>query len=110
MPIEIGFIQDIAVIMIVAGAVMVLFRLWRQPPILGYLIAGIITGPFTLPFTLVKDVATIKLLGELGAVLLLFGIGLEFSWSKLRRMGGTALIIALIEIPGLLFTGYQLDT
>lgn len=109
MPAGIDFIKDIAIIMITAGAVMVLFRLLRQPPILGYLIAGIITGPF-MPFPLVKDVEIIKLLGELGAVLLLFGVGLEFSWSRIRKMGGVAFIIALIEIPALAFIGFQMGS
>lgn len=109
MPAGIDLIQDIAIIMVTAGAVMVLFRLLRQPPILGYLIAGIITGPY-MPFPLVKDVGTIKLLGELGAVLLLFGVGLEFSWTKIRKMGGVALIIAFIEIPAMAFIGFQLGS
>ncbi len=109
MPKEIEFLKDIAIIMATAGAVMVLFRLLRQPPILGYLIAGVITGPF-MPIPLVKDVEIIKLLGELGAVLLLFGVGLEFSWSKIRKMGGVSIIIALIEIPGLYFIGFQLGS
>ena len=63
--------------MAVAGGALVLFRHFKLPPVLGYLLAGIIIGPFTLPNPPVQNVDTIRLLADLGLVLLLFGIGLE---------------------------------
>lgn len=105
---ELGLVRDFAIIMTVAGGVTLLFRWLRQPPILGYLIAGLIIGPYTLPIPLVQDVDTIRLLADLGLVLLLFGVGLEFSWNKIREVGVAAPIIGGIEILTMLALGYGL--
>ncbi len=105
---EITLIKDFAIIMVVAGAVTLLFRKLRQPPILGYLIAGLLIGPYTLPVTPVTDVHTINLLAELGLVLLLFGIGLEFSWNNIRQVGLSVLIIGGVEIITMISLGYGL--
>ena len=58
------FLQDLAVVMIVAGLVTVLFRQLRQPVVLGYIIAGVLIGPHTPPFPLVRDEATIHTLAD----------------------------------------------
>jgi len=105
---ELGLVRDFAIIMTVAGGVTLLFRWLRQPPILGYLIAGLIIGPYTLPIPLVQDVDTIRLLADLGLVLLLFGVGLEFSWNKIREVGLAAPIIGGIEILTMFALGYGL--
>lgn len=105
---EFTLVRDFAIILAVAGGVTLLFRWLRQPPILGYLIAGIVISPYTLPTPLVQDVDTIRLLADLGLVLLLFGIGLEFSWNKIRGVGLAAPIIAGIEIFTMLALGYGL--
>lgn len=105
---EITLLKDFAVIMIVAGVVTLLFRLLRQPPILGYLIAGLLAGPYIFPVSPVTDIHTIKLLADLGLVLLLFGLGLEFSWSKIREIGLAVLFIGVIEILAMICFGYGL--
>lgn len=105
---EISLIQDFAVIMVVAGAVTLLFRKLRQPPVLGYLIAGVLVGPYTLPFSPVTDTYTISLLADLGLVLLLFSLGLEFSWHKIRQIGLSVLLIGGIEIITMISLGYGL--
>ena len=105
---EFTLVKDFAIIMAVAGGVTLLFRRLRQPPILGYLIAGLIISPYTLPIPLVENIDTIRLLADLGLVLLLFGIGLEFSWSKIRAVGPAALIIGGIEIFTMFALGYGL--
>lgn len=105
---EFGLVKDFAIIMAVAGGVTLLFRWLRQPPILGYLIAGLIISPYTLPIPLVEDIDTIRLLADLGLVLLLFGVGLEFSWNKIRGLGLAAPIIGGIEISIMLVLGYGL--
>ncbi len=105
---EFVLVRDFAIIMAVAGAVTLLFRWLRQPPILGYLIAGLIISPYTLPILVAEDIATIRFLADLGLVLLLFGIGLEFSWNKMRGLGLTAPIIGSIEICTMLALGYGL--
>jgi CPA2 family monovalent cation:H+ antiporter-2 len=105
---EFVLVRDFAIIMAVAGAVTLLFRWLRQPPILGYLIAGLIISPYTIPILVAEDIATIRFLADLGLVLLLFGIGLEFSWNKMRGLGLTAPIIGGIEICTMLALGYGL--
>ena len=80
----IAFLQDLAVVMIVAGIVTVLFHRFKQPVVLGYILAGVIIGPHTPPFPLIEDEETIKTLSELGVIFLMFSLGLEFSLRKLR--------------------------
>jgi CPA2 family monovalent cation:H+ antiporter-2 len=103
-----ALLKDFAIIMVVAGVVTLLFRRLRQPPVLGYLIAGLLIGPYTLPTPVVTDVHTITLLADLGLVLLLFGLGLEFSWSKIRQVGLSVLMIGVIEILTMVSLGYGL--
>jgi CPA2 family monovalent cation:H+ antiporter-2 len=105
---EIGFIQDLAVIMAVAGVVTVLFHRLRQPVVLGYIAAGVIIGPYTPPFQLIHDEQTIRTLGELGVVFLMFSLGLEFSLRKLAQVGATAVVAALSEIVLMLWLGYEI--
>ena len=105
---EISLIQDFAVIMVVAGAVTLLFRKLRQPPVLGYLIAGVLVGPYTLPFSPITQTDTISLLADLGLVLLLFSLGLEFSWHKIRQIGFSVLLIGGIEIFTMISLGFGL--
>lgn len=105
---EISLIQDFAVIMVVAGAVTLLFRKLRQPPVLGYIIAGVLVGPYTLPFSPITETHTISLLADLGLVLLLFTLGLEFSWHKIRQIGFSVLLIGGIEILTMISLGYGL--
>ena len=102
------FLQDLAVVMIVAGLVTVIFHRLKQPVVLGYIIAGVIIGPHTPPFPLVRDEETIKTLAELGVVLLMFSLGLEFSLRKLRKVGGAAVIAALLEILVMVWVGYEI--
>ena len=105
---DVAFLQDLAVVMVVAGAVTVLFHRFKQPVVLGYILAGVIIGPHTPPFKLIQNEETIKTLGELGMVFLMFSLGLEFSLRKLRQVGLTALIAALLEIVLMLWLGYEI--
>jgi monovalent cation:H+ antiporter-2, CPA2 family len=102
------FLQDLAVVMIIAAVVTVLFRQLKQPVVLGYILAGVIIGPHTPPFPLVSDQGTIETLSELGVIFLMFSLGLEFSLRKLRDVGSTALIAASLEILLMVWAGYQL--
>lgn len=105
---ELTLVKDFTVIMVVAGLVTLLFRKVKQPPILGYLIAGLLVGPYTLPWSLVSDVDTINLIADLGLILVFFGIGLEFSWSKLRSAGGSIVFIGVVEGIVMIALGYCL--
>jgi CPA2 family monovalent cation:H+ antiporter-2 len=101
-------IQDLAVIMLIAGVVTVVFHRLKQPVVLGYIVAGVIIGPHTPPFPLITDQASIQTLGELGVVFLLFSLGLEFDLRRLRRVGATAVVAAVAEIALMLWLGYAL--
>src|SRR6266498_2544239 len=72
-----AFLQDLAVVMMVAGLVTVTFHALKLPVVLGYILAGVLIGPHALPFPLVTDQQTIHTLSELGLVFLLFALGLE---------------------------------
>lgn len=98
--------------MTVAGIALVLFRFINQPPALGYLVAGIIVGPFTLPLigvgSPIHSHETIRTLAELGLSILLFAVGLEFGWRRIRRLGLPILLIGAIEVSFMVALGYQL--
>ncbi|WP_375740747.1 cation:proton antiporter [Pseudomonas boanensis] len=106
----ISFIQDLAVIMLVAGMVTILFHRFKQPVVLGYIVAGFIIGPHTPPFELIHDEDTIKILAELGVIFLMFCLGLEFSLGKLLQVGATAFIAAFLEIVLMIWIGYQIGS
>jgi CPA2 family monovalent cation:H+ antiporter-2 len=103
-----GFIQDLAMIMLVAGIVTIVFHRLKQPVVLGYLIAGVILGPYTPPFPLIQDEYTTQILAELGVVFLMFSLGLEFSLKKLVHVGATAVVAALLEIAVMVGLGYAI--
>lgn len=102
-----NFIQDLAVVMVLAGIVTVLFHRLKQPVVLGYIVAGVIIGPYMLPFQLIRDNEIIQTLSELGVVFLMFSLGLEFDLKKLFRVGATAIVAALSEIVLMLWIGYE---
>lgn len=94
--------------MLVAGAVTIIFHRFKQPVVLGYILAGLIIGPHTPPYSLISDQQTIETLAELGIVFLMFTLGLEFSLRKLRAVGATAVIGALAEIVVMVWIGYEI--
>ena len=102
------FIQDLAIIMLVAGLITILCRRFKQPIVFGYIIAGIIIGPYTPPFSFISDESTIKILAELGVIFLMFSLGLEFSLQKLGKVGFTGLIAAFLEITLMIWLGYEI--
>ncbi len=100
-----GHLKDFAIVMAIAAAGLALARLVWQPPVLGYLLAGLLIGPFTLPRPLVSNLDTIELMAELGLILLLFGIGLELGWRRIREVGFLVLVIGVVEITTLTLLG-----
>lgn len=101
------FVQDLAVIMLIAGIATVLCQRFKQPLVLGYILAGIFIGPHTPPFTYINDEIIINTLAELGVVFLMFSLGLEFNIRKLSEVGKVAFITASLEILVMLALGYQ---
>lgn len=99
-------IKDLAVILGVASIVTLLFQKIRQPVVLGYLIAGVIIGPYTPPYALVADLPSIQILSELGVIFLLFSLGLDFSFHKLKRVGFSAGVTGIFEVVLMLLIGF----
>jgi len=98
------FLINLATVLCVAAVTTVLFQRLRQPVVLGYILAGLVVGPH-VPVPLVADREIIEGLSELGVILLLFSIGLEFSFGKLLRVGVSAGIVALVEISVMVILG-----
>ena len=107
MVIEIGpILQDFTVIMIVASVMAMISYKLKQPMVIGYIIAGMIIGPFTPPFSLISNFDVLNLFAEIGVILLLFVVGMEFPIEKLRRIGKKALVIAFSEALGTFSIGF----
>jgi len=106
MPFEPSIVADFAVIMTVAAIVYFIFYKLKQPTILGYLVAGVLIGPYSPPFALVSDLNVLSTTADLGIILLLFGIGLQFPLTKLRRVGKVSAGVAGIEIAVMLALSY----
>ena len=95
---EAGFlIQDFAVVMIVAAIMVFVTHKLKQPMVIGYILAGMLIGPFTPPFSLVHNVGTINTLAELGIIILLFVIGTEFPITKLKSVGRISMIYYIAQ-------------
>ena len=105
---KLHFLRDLAVVMLMAGIVTVLFRRLRQPVVLGYILAGVLIGPNVLPSPLITSDESVQTLAELGVVFLLFHIGLEFNFRKIKRIGSTAFIVAPLETAVMFFLGYEI--
>ena len=99
-------ISDLAVILLTGGIVTVIFKKLNQPLVLGYILAGFLIGPYMPFFFNVTDSASISTWSEIGIIILMFGLGLEFNLHKLVSVGGTAIITALVEVGGMLAFGF----
>ena len=99
-------ITDLAVMLLTAGVVTIFFRRFKQPLVLGYILAGFLVGPYMPYFFTVVDSASVETWSEIGIIVLMFGLGLEFNLHKLASVGGTAVITALTEVLGMLVVGY----
>jgi monovalent cation:H+ antiporter-2, CPA2 family len=99
-------IQDFAIIMMVAAVMALISYRLKQPLVIGYIGAGMIIGPYTPPFSFVLHTEVLNLLAEMGLVLLLFVVGLEYPIAKLRSVGRKALVIAMAEAFGVLALGF----
>src|SRR5688572_26449775 len=100
-----AFLPNLALVLCVAALTSLLFQRLRQPVVFGYLVAGMIIGPH-IPVPLVADQEMVRTLAELGVILLMFSIGLEFSMRKLMQVGGAASIAALTETSVMMGLGY----
>ena len=100
--------SDLALILVTAGLTTVIFKWLKQPVVLGYIIAGFIIGPNFEWFPVVQDHTSVETWSEIGMVFMLFGIGLEFSFKKLKKVGGTVGVTALTELVTMCVVGFLL--
>ena len=98
-------ISDLALILVVAGVTTLLFKWLKQPVVLGYIVAGFLVGPHFSFFPTVSDLANINVWSEIGIIVLLFSLGLEFSFRKLVNVGGSAVITAAVIVVGMMLLG-----
>jgi monovalent cation:H+ antiporter-2, CPA2 family len=95
-------VQDFAVIMIIAAIMLIITYKLKQPMVIGYILAGMVIGPYTPPFTLIQSVETVNVFAELGIIMLLFVIGTEFPIAKLKSVSKTSVIVGIPESLGTL--------
>ncbi|WP_396197965.1 cation:proton antiporter [Flavobacterium sp.] len=101
-----NLISDLGLILVTAAIAVLLFRKLKQPLVLGYLVAGFLASSQFDFFPTVKDMDSVKVWAEIGVIFLLFSLGLEFSFKKLMKVGGTASITAITQIVGMVIIGY----
>ncbi len=99
------FIQTLGVVLCTAAVTTVVFQRLKQPVVLGYLLAGMIVGPH-IPVPLSANNEIVQTLSELGVILLMFSLGIEFSLRKIMQVGATAGLIALVECSFMVWIGF----
>jgi len=92
--------------MLTAGITSLLFKIFKQPVVLGYIVAGMLVGPHVLGDAWISDEESVETWGQIGVLFLLFSLGLEFSFKKLIQVGSTAIIGAGVIVAGMMATGY----
>jgi CPA2 family monovalent cation:H+ antiporter-2 len=100
-------INDLGLILMTAGVAVLLFKKIKQPLVLGYLIAGFLAGNHFDFFPSVTDIKSVEVWAEIGVIFLLFSLGLEFSFKKLMKVGGSASITATTQIVTMVLLGYS---
>ena len=97
--------SDLALILICAGVMTLIFKSLKQPIVLGYIVAGFLASPNMPYMPSVSDMHGIHLWSEIGVVFLLFALGLEFSFKKILKMGAAPIIAAIAIILGMMYVG-----
>lgn len=101
-----GLIADLAWILLLGAIVTLLFKKLKQPVVLGYILAGFLASPKFVYLPSIANLDNIQFWADLGIVVLMFSIGLEFSFKKLMNSGSSAVVTALIIITGMTFAGF----
>lgn len=99
-------IVDLALIMAAGGITSLIFKKLKQPLVLGYILAGLLLGPHISLFPSITEKKNVEIWSEIGVIFLLFSLGLEFSFKKLMKVGGSASITASVEVIGMAAIGY----
>jgi len=101
-----NLISDLTLILIVAAITTILFKKLNQPLVLGYIVAGFLIGPNLRLIPTVMEIESIMIWSEIGVIILMFALGLEFSFHKLANVGQTAILLATTEVCGMLLCGF----
>ena len=101
-----ALISDLAVMLMTAGIITILFKKIKQPLVLGYILAGFLISAYFPFFPTVVDTESITTWSEIGIIFLMFHLGLEFNLHKLARVGSTAIVTAIVEVVGILALGF----
>jgi CPA2 family monovalent cation:H+ antiporter-2 len=99
-------IQDLALILAIAGVTTLLFKKLKQPVVLGYILAGLLVGPNFSLLPSISDLDGVKVWADIGVIFLLFSLGLEFSFKKLVKIGGTSGVTGIFEMMCMVALGY----
>ena len=99
-------VTDLAIILIAAGVISILFKKLKQPLLLGYIVAGFLVGPHFKIFPTIMEPDNIQVWSEIGVIFLLFSLGLEFSFKKLLKVGSSAAITAILKVGISMVLGY----
>lgn len=103
---ELNLVRDLAVILVSAGVFTIISKALKQPPVLGYIIAGLLVGPHISFFPGITSQETVSQWSEIGMIFLMFGLGLEFSFKKLLKVGSSALVAAGTKFIGVFILGF----
>ena len=101
-----SLISDLALILVLGAIATVIFKMLKQPVVLGYIVAGFLASPHFALLPSIAVEANIEFWAQIGIIVLLFSLGLEFSFKKLIDVGGSAIITALIIVLGMMSLGY----
>ena len=101
-----SLISDLALILVLGAIATVIFKMMKQPVVLGYIVAGFLASPHFALLPSVAVEANIEFWAQIGIIVLLFSLGLEFSFKKLIDVGGSAILTALIIVLGMMSLGF----
>lgn len=101
-------IHDLGIIMLTAGVTSLVCKFLKQPVVLGYIVAGLLVGPYVCGSAWVHEEESVETWGQVGVIFLLFSLGLEFSFKKLVKMGSTAIIGCVSIVVGMMTSGFLL--
>ena len=101
-----GLIGDLAWVLLLGAIVTLLFKKLRQPVVLGYILAGFLASPKFIYLPTISNAENIEFWADLGIVVLMFSLGLEFSFKKLLNSGSSAIVTTLIIITGMTLAGF----
>jgi len=107
---EVDFFQDLAILIVIAGVVSVLFAKLKWPKVLGYIGAGVLMSPYTWGGSFLENPDTFQVIGQLGVIYLMFTMGLDFSMSSIKRIKHVVMPVAIIDTIVMTWLGYTIGT